>query len=347
MGLIGNDSGAGCAPLGVHLLGEVRQAFPDDGVTLSDPQSFYHSVPLALTDGVALSDSPSLIQNRYQSLADGVTLSEDIVAQVAAQLADGVTLGEALSGEMSALLADGVELGDDPVAQVTALLADGVVLGEVVDTTQAFYQALTDGVVLDDGVVRFRAVLTDEVVLAESPVSEIDAHLADGVVLDDGVARFRAVLTDDVVLSDPPAITVMAVVADGIILDDGDLYFTVPPEVILELQALSDGIASHQVLYLREGEAALGLVFSLTCDGQDWQVPDDATVRFRMRARDAEAADYAVDALCLRSSVNVYEYTLVDGDTDTPGEYYADLVIEYGSLVYATERFVVRIVAVL
>jgi len=139
--------------------------------------------------------------------------------------------------------------------------------------------------------------------------------------------------------------------ADSVVATFGAPAFVETPGVLVELQGNAAGRAVARRITLLESDTLPVLVFLVT-DGENGVYDlSDATVTLRMREREADAGDYKIDAECthLDDPINptmpgLVEYRLTADDTDTPGEYYAELIMDFGgSLVYTTEVFVVRI----
>lgn len=114
--------------------------------------------------------------------------------------------------------------------------------------------------------------------------------------------------------------------------------------MVVELQGNAEGRATTRQITLQAGDTLPALVF-LLMDG-DGGVYDlaSATVTFRMREREADAGTYVVEEECTVLSSGVVIYNLAAADTATPGEYYAELEMDFGGgLVYTSEVFVIRI----
>lgn len=116
------------------------------------------------------------------------------------------------------------------------------------------------------------------------------------------------------------------------------------PGVVVELQGNAEGRAATRQITLLVGDTLPKLVFLLSDgDGGVYDL-DEATVTFRMREREADAGTYTVEGECTVLTSGVVTYDLASADTATPGEYYAELEMDFGGgLVYTSEVFVVRI----
>jgi hypothetical protein len=117
------------------------------------------------------------------------------------------------------------------------------------------------------------------------------------------------------------------------------------PRVLVTLQGQAEeGRAPSTVIYLSQDNTLPILQFRLVNgDGLLYDL-NDAMVRFRMRERNAAAGTYKVNAACIYLPGHLFEYPWADGDTDTPGEYFANLLISLaGGLQHRTETFLVRI----
>jgi len=116
------------------------------------------------------------------------------------------------------------------------------------------------------------------------------------------------------------------------------------PGVLIEVQGNAESRAARKQITLLEGDTLPDLVF-LLLDG-DGGVYDlaGATVTFRLRQREADAGTYIVEGACTVLQSGAARYRLQDGDTDTAGEYYAEVVMVFADgLQYTSEMFVVRI----
>jgi len=124
----------------------------------------------------------------------------------------------------------------------------------------------------------------------------------------------------------------------------GVLGSVTSPLDALTFEVSGTGAAPHKVLDLREGMRQPVVLFVWRDGGSDGLNFSAATVYFRMRARMAEAGVFKVNAECVKLGEGQVVWSPVAGDLDTPGEYYAYLVADYGGGVYRTsEMIVVRV----
>jgi hypothetical protein len=116
------------------------------------------------------------------------------------------------------------------------------------------------------------------------------------------------------------------------------------PGILIELQGNAEGRAMRRRVTIRKDDTLPLLVFFVT-DG-DGGVYDlsGATVTLRLREREADAGEYTVEAECTYVVSGLVTYQLQAADTATPGEYFGELAMDFGSgLIYTTEIFVVQI----
>jgi hypothetical protein len=322
---------------------------PGDGVVLSDAPGA--QVMISPDDGVVLSDA---IDRLVLALRDGVVLSDGIVLMTF-PLRDGVVLSDAPGTQVMISPGDGVALSDAPITQVMISPADRVTLSDVV-SRMTF--ALRDVVVLGDGVAQMILSLRDGVVLSDAPVVQVTVSPGDGVVLSDApgtrvtispvdgvvlsdvISQVTFALHDGVVLSDVISQVTFAL-HDGVTLADTIAHTFVFSRVI-EVQPESEDATTDLFIHVAQGDRLPHLLFVFTdADGNQQTYDESAVVTLLMRSPGAPT--YKIDAVCERLENGWYLYTLAATDTDTPGEYQANLVIEIDDREMTSELFVVRI----
>ena len=134
--------------------------------------------------------------------------------------------------------------------------------------------------------------------------------------------------------------------ADGATATEGAPALEKLPGVYLTLWDRALARSTHQVVRLAEGDRLPLLFFKIS--GGDWEAYDldGATIVLRMWLRGAST--YTIEAACTYwkaagAQTGVVRYVLADGDTDTPGEYLAQVVATLGGLNLFSEIFAVRV----
>jgi hypothetical protein len=298
-----------------------------DGVNLSDAMT--KAVVLVKLDGLSLSDA--MTKAVVLIKLDGINLADTCVAGyiVYRQFSDGVNLSDALAhaAEFNRELIDGVSLADATAKSAWLVKLDELLLSDVLAHAAEFNRQLNDGASLADAIAKSAMLVkVDGLLLADAMTRSIVLVKLDGLLLSDvHVTSVRVSVLDGLRLSD--------------VLDADQL-----PGLLIELQGQADDHGAPVVLNLVQGDTLPILIFWLTdVDGTPYDL-DEATVRFRMRERNAPAGTYKVNAACMRLYTGLFQYQLLAADTDTAGEYLADLEMDFGGgLVYTTELFTVVI----
>ena len=350
MGLIG--TGSGCVPLGGHLLGQVYQLTPSDGVSLGDDivgalalmpsdevslgDDIVGALALTPSDGVVLGDS-SLATALVVVLSDGVLLGDTWIAEM--PLTDGVyvtdskrlgelTMGERLGADWLSMTithpeTDGIITGDERTMALS-LAADGVKLGDDIAGTLALVPI--DGVDLGDDIAGTLALV---------PI--------DGVDLGDDIAGTLALVPiDGVELGDDIAGTLALVPTDGVELGDAASN-RILPVLTLVLESASQSAAPSIVVYLVQYDVYPALLFVIEYDPILYDDDGEYTVYLRARARDADEGDYKINTELDPKGDLGYLYVIEEGDTAETGEYYANVVIETEAGSHTSETFLLRV----
>ena len=186
----------------------------------------------------------------------------------------------------------------------------------------------------------------DGLVLSDAAMRATGLAPADGLDVGDALATTWAAvlaLADGARISDASARTVSIAPVDGVLLAEA-VVAGIIPTLLIELRSEADEAITGVTVYLVQSDTMPGLLFSFSSSGVAWDIDEDATVRFQMRARNADAGDYTVDGACVKTPAGYWYYRLSAVDTAQVGEFYARLVVQLSAVSpYSSELFLVRI----
>ena len=235
-------------------------------------------------------------------------------------------MGEALAvGLALAAFADGLTAGDAAVLHPNLGKLDGVAGAEAL--SWFLLQVLGDSVAASEG-------------LAWAAVKA----LADGAVAGEAIALAPALvlaLTMGVEVADVVALHPGIGVVDGLTVAEAVTLGSRTPGVLFEVGADADGRATHQVVYLVEGDRLPVLAFVLFDDEDRRLYLEGGSCTFELVGRDGGVV---ASGACVVTDWNgVVEYWLADGDTDEVGEFWGQVTTVLGGETMVSERVVVRV----
>jgi len=116
---------------------------------------------------------------------------------------------------------------------------------------------------------------------------------------------------------------------------------------LIEVQPEAEGAVADTVVHLVQGDRLPALQFLFTlADGTLVDYGPGAGVLLQMRKPGAESLK--IEAACVYvAETGAWQYVFAAGDTDTPGEFYANLLVTVEGREMVSEVFVVRIRAVI
>jgi microcystin-dependent protein len=263
---------------------------------------------ITLTDGVTASDDTSL----GLEITDGVTTSDD--KEFGLEITDGVTTSD--DKEFGLEITDGITASDSEQVEITLEITDGVTISD----DKELGLEITDGVTTSDD-KEFGLEIVDGVTISDD--KELGLEITDGITASDD-KEFGLEIVDIIKVTDTNVSTEL-------------------PGHLFEVYSQADNGAVDLVINLVEADQLPVLVFAiLDSDNSPYNLTG-ATITLLVRERDALPGDFKINQPMEILPSGYVRYELQPTDTDTPGEYYAEIEISFGGILMTTQQFLIRI----